>query len=222
MPVNFDFGKEWNKIKHFLEEPQAEKIIRKTYKEWQRGQILVRRSMGIDFRKGKYDPNKHPSQQLTTCDWWCEISDLICKTHKTAEDSQEIMDIKNNWDEDCEDIHWNKIWKIQDEVIKRAGYDWPKHKDKLAFYIPIGSCHTWNAIFGLWLARKVFPDLEWRVLTSQEHTTVYCKERDMIFDILYWSLDNRIEDHIVGKPYSSKDLTLGGDLALESASQNQV
>lgn len=67
------------------------------------------------------------------------------------------------------------------------------------------------------MAKEVFPDYKWVIRSSDIHTTIYCEEKDMVFDIIYWGLDGRIRDHIYEKPYASNDITLGGQLAMESS-----
>ena len=221
MPQNFDFGTQWATVVSHLLTTEADNIIATTFTYWASGR-------GINH---EYDPSQPPSQELSSTDHSLRIQDLIQEHFKhllsreSVEEIERLHEEKNALDSDAEDFEtedYNDALaeayeESRDEITERAGYNWPKHKDKLAFYVPVGSCHAWNAIFGLWLARKVFPDKQWLVLRSDKHTTVYCPAIDQVFDILYWALERRLDDHICGAAYSSSDLSLGGNLAFNDS-----
>lgn len=123
--------------------------------------------------------------------------------------------------DDESDIKQSKIMmRIIEKIRRKIGYDYTNNFDKIAFFIPFGLCHYWNPKFGLMLAKRVFPQSEWVIRTSDKHTTVWCPEENKVFDIIYWASENRLEDFIRGVPYSSNDETLGGKLALKDSALN--
>ena len=88
---------------------------------------------------------------------------------------------------------------------------WDKIKYELETYYVSGACHTYNAVFGLALARMVEPDEIWKVRRGTTHTTVVNKDHTKVFDILYWcSFDNRLENYMFGEPVKGDDSTMGG------------
>lgn len=125
----------------------------------------------------------------------------------------------------------NVFWRVF-QRLKQTPFNYKLNPHQLTFYVPFGQCHGWNKIFGLWLAKQVLPQYKWRIRTSARHTTVYCREQHMVFDILYWGLDHRLKDYHNNyntytntntnsctntnpNIYSSKDVTLGGNLAFD-------
>ena len=84
-------------------------------------------------------------------------------------------------------------------------------------YLLFGGCHWWAPTFELTLARFVEPNETWSILRSTKHTTVVNKNKTKVFDLLYWSLDDRLENYLFKHPTPKKDKTMGGKEAFLAA-----
>lgn len=56
-------------------------------------------------------------------------------------------------------------------------------RKSLSYYRPFGLCH-WMAPFVQALARRIYPNDEWLVITGRLHSVVANRERTIVFDIL--------------------------------------
>ena len=220
---NYDFGKHWTKVYQFIKTDEGQKIIATAFRHWNNGQKITNPL----FKGKRFNKNEPPASLMSYGDGYMTLCDALVDNviDNRRMDILTDDDIKNldtiqmiNYDDEDDDVidkSNDLLYKIRDKVEDKLGYNYKTNKDKLAFYIPWGSCHTWNRYFGLWLARKVCPDRDWIVQTSDKHTTVYCKETNEIFDIIYWGIDKRLEYHCFDKQYSSTDLSLGGNDAFK-------
>jgi hypothetical protein len=76
------------------------------------------------------------------------------------------------------------------EIMKKIDLDWDFNKNSIHDWIPVGECHFYNKHFGLMVAKKLMPDKNWEVVTTETHTTVVCMEDKLFFDILIWGSCN--------------------------------
>lgn len=62
------------------------------------------------------------------------------------------------------------------------------------------------------MAKIIEPNEKWRVLSGNDHTTVINADNSKVFDLLYYCIDGRLENHMFGDPILEKDIdiTLGG------------
>ena len=66
------------------------------------------------------------------------------------------------------------------------------------------------------------PDRDWEIRKGHKHTTIYCERTDEIFDILFWAIDGRLDNHELKQKYKSKDKSLGGNEAfIDSAPDSE-
>ena len=216
-PTNYDFGANWEYVLSFLENrDEVDKIIKKCHKMMKKeGKIIT-----------DYDKNKAPPDLLTINDaYYTLIYDMVENILDNYDEdymTKKEIAIMKKWktldEDDSENDEYNdKRANIENKIINRLGYNFASNRDKLAFYVPFGTCHWWNKTFSLWLAKKMFPSYKWVIREGDKHTTVYCEKHNMIFDIIYWATDNRLEDYINGLEYSSDDKTLGGGKAYRSS-----
>ena len=118
---------------------------------------------------------------------------------------------------------------VSNQIMDDLGFNFtPSNKSKLMFYIPYGICHWWNKYVGLPLARKLMPDRTWVLREGLKHTTVWCPDTNEVFDMVYWSMDGRLEDHEVSVllnrkiKYASTDLSLGGQSAFVDSDPGEL
>lgn len=111
--------------------------------------------------------------------------------------------------------HWDKLEDI-------CQLSWKTNPYFIAHWVPFGQCHLFNSCFSYSLAKLMFPDYAWQVVSCDEHTTVLCIKERKVFDILYWGCDCRLEDVVnwtylnAPKEYKCQDNTLGGKLVMQS------
>ena len=218
---NYDFGRKWDsEVFPHLQTEEFKKLFRSIRRRYKR------------IYPGANVSSDSPPAYLSTGDALSTLSDSLVQyelkyKERLTKNERKLQKICDSFtEEEWEDGDgWETNRKLEDSILSRINLDWESNKDHLAFYIPMGQCFLWNRHFGLWLAKKVCPKEKWVVEESKEHCTVVCHESKRIFDILYWSLENRLEDYCkyhAGQTnwkrlrYTSKDKTLGGKEAYES------
>lgn len=89
---------------------------------------------------------------------------------------------KWQWIHGKKPIYWDYVyWRPDDSP---EWYDYTCH----------GACH-WLANTNLYLAKTIYPNVPWSIVTSPSHTTVWNREH-FIFDMNYLALGQRIESAI--------------------------
>lgn len=219
---NYDFGKNWSTVLRYLKYPETHKLIKKVFTEY-------KNELKLPI---KYSEKQPPSMFLSRGDSYATLTDDIrdeiisgkkydYSKYITEKEKKFLTiipdDIEDN--EEKEEEYDKLSYEIEDKIMDRAGFNFETNKTKLCFYIPLGCCHWWNKWFGLPLAKLVLPDRKWKIREGPQHTTVFSKETNEVFDILFWGLENRISDHELcilrnqKIKYTSKDKSLGGNEA---------
>jgi len=224
-PMNYDFIANWDKIiPHLHPGGEIDKIL---------AEVMTRQGL----LNGSGQTNLYtspPSSNLCNNDDYDILITAVLKHVKERRDMNiltehdtKILDAVDACAETRDDEELDRLMpqlqKINDKMMNTLGYNFEANRDNIAFWVPFGSCHSWNAIWGIWLAKKMIPDGQWVILKSAKHTTVYSMKHHMCFDILsyFWS-HNRLLNHCLNKPLKWDDDTLGGaDAFLHSmATQN--
>jgi hypothetical protein len=135
--------------------------------------------------------------------WWKEYDALKERLFSTHDDPDDVL--------------LSQQMKMEEKIMDRLGWSYRTNPDHLFHYVPFGTCHWWNPMVSLYLARKVCPKKQWVIAKGPKHTTIVCLEEKLVFDILYWGLDQRLEEYTLKQRYSSNDSTLGGLQAVQQA-----
>ena len=221
---NYDFGANWN-----------EKIVPILLNDYRIQEILRAHES-----EEKYYKASQPPVYLSSYGCFSTLYDKVFEHEETKRtdprvshalwveyDRLEALYIDHDdddYDEKREEYNDDVVdqkYKQRDVIMDAMGWDWKTNKTLLAHYVPFGRCHDWNRRFCYYLALILFPNLKWEIMTSKEHTTVICKKTKQIFDILYWGLDERLEDYTFNRPYTNEDKSLGGNRAFEDASKKK-
>lgn len=75
--------------------------------------------------------------------------------------------------------------------LESMDWQWCRPPGRPPFYfknVVSQSCH-WRAKVELQLARRLFPDYEWAVVSAERHTAVICPEYHLIFDLTYAAME---------------------------------
>jgi hypothetical protein len=210
---NFDFGKNWSQIIPFLTDPDFRDTIWEAYDA-----IQEHRPYPIDY--------DGPPSQMVRSDAVVTLLDRIFDHLRESRDSRVPEDVWKSYEDlttngnDDDDEVGELFENLQNIILRLAGFDWNTNRNCIIFWVVTHECHDWNPTFGLWLARRICPDEPWEILSSQKHTTVFSAKSNRVFDILLWSCDDRLFDTAVGHRYKSKDLTLGGQEAIQMILMN--
>lgn len=211
-PINYDFGTNWDtKIKPVLDNPILLTALKKGVDDY----------LSNYPRKRKYKKNTCPASYSSTDGYYMLMErkreELLEQLRKEKKLPKKFLKIEKRWknnyeDEDYDDTIDQKYIDILEETLAPY-FTWNKIKYNYESYWLHLSCHSYAPTFELTLARLVEPEEEWRVRAGEKHSTVINKNNTKVFDLLYWCLDGRIENHMFGDHISKPDKTLGGKTA---------
>jgi len=188
---NYDFGANWERVVSFLREPSFDRQMldafarRKCDSEYQSVQPLT--PTDVDMSEANAD---------IICDLFnyaIEINDARIPAALMARYS-ELVDIME-YDEE--------INKIEDEIYKSIGLDTGTNRYFLLFWCNIMHCHFVNRVVAYPLAQRMFPNKQWTLIATPEHTTVICLDDGSLFDLVYWGLDGRLGDYAYSKMFGN-------------------
>ena len=207
-PINYDFNANWAiKIKPLLDTIEIKKSLTKG----------INKYLANFPSKNRYKKNTCPAN-YSSKDGYARLmqrkeEELMQKLRDTEQLPKKYLNLEKKLEMDDDDIGYNLM--IMEQKIVKPYFTWDKIKYDLESYYVSGACHFYNPTFGLVLARLVESDEEWRVQSSNKHTTVINKNNTKVFDLLYWANDGRLENHIFGDliPVNKLDMTLGGKAA---------
>jgi hypothetical protein len=205
-PINYDFGKHWNtKIKPLLDLPRVQKSLEKGINDY-----LSRGLSGKKYKKNTC-PANYSSDNCYAQLMMRKRENILERLEEEGKLPERYLELKNTnleEEDDYEDLT-EEYWDLEQEILKPY-FEWNIIKYDLETYYIHNSCHWTNPTFGLTLAKLVEPNEKWMVRRGDEHTTVINKEKTKVFDILYWGIDDRLENHIFGDVIEKEDKTLGG------------
>jgi hypothetical protein len=216
---NFDFGKNWHLVLPHLKTTEMQTEI---FPEVYMSMVRDRNLPNAPY----YDITKSPAEQISTYDSFATLLDTVFEHAREFRDAHidpilwDSYEHHMSLDNDDDGSTFGKALNIQEQIMTILGFNFATSKDNISFYTPFGSCHWFNAVVSLHLANKLFPDQKWVVVKGHDHTTVACIESKRVFDLLYWGIDNRLEDCVLGKSYTSNDKSLGGVEAMETATKD--
>ena len=197
--MNYDFKTNWDSIiLPLLVHPKVKKSIKKgVVKYFETGNC----NSDITYR-----PDNCPAYYSCGDGWSNYMSEFEEKlTEKLLETGYLKKDENEPLDEDEYEDYFNsneyhKYLEYKEEMLK----PFIKHHEKtsLRAYQMFGACHWWNPTFGITLAKLIYPNEDWKVISGEYHTTVTNKNETLVFDILY---------------FDENDETKGGKLAIEDS-----
>jgi len=216
-PTNYDFSKHWRtRIVPLLEHPTILKSIRQGVNKYLRQFPTCRE---------RYKKNTPPASYSSRDYYACRLMDrkrelLLARLKQEGKLPPAYLKLerKIEKDEDDDQELFGRQLRMQERILKPYT-DWNAIKYDLESYYLCGGCHALNPTLGLTLARLVEPTETWRVLSSNEHTTVINSDNSRVFDLIYWVLDGRIENHMFGDELCVVDPTLGGKQAYIDATK---
>jgi len=204
--MNYDFRSNWNDvIVPLLSLPKVKRSIK-------RGIIKFIES-GKSYNGAKYDKDLYPADYSPGdfFDMYIESFEkkLTKKLLSTGQLKHDENDINpNEYDlYVCYDPRYKEYMTYKNKILE----PFVKHhmKNCLEAYQMFHACHWWNPTFCFTLAKIVYPNEVWSIRKGSSphekygHTTIINKEKNLLFDILY---------------FDEKDETLGASKALLDSS----
>lgn len=224
--TNFDFGSKWNLVIPYLQTKEIEQLLRVTHHE-----IGLHSSFGV--YTGGYKEDQAPGLKLTSCDAWITMIDTMRETAIENKDPrlprkliqqykhalEQIPDIGDddygNVTKEQEQAAWDAHGKLQEVIDNFIGCNYAKDKTHIVHWCVANSCHWFNKYIGMYLAKLVCPDIKWRMLTTETHTTVISVDGKHMFDLLSWSwVYDRYKAYCCNEKYTEIDPSLGANESL--------
>jgi hypothetical protein len=195
--MNYDFKTNWNDIiLPLLSHPSIKQSIKKGINNFIKD--------GKSYIK-EYDSKKCPAEYSSNDGWFTYIEDykesLSNKLIETGFLKQApILEEDDDPDENQEYIEYENYKETMLEPFI-------KHHEKtsLRAYQIFGACHWWNPTFSLSLAKLIYSNEKWKVISGEYHTTIVNANNTLVFDILY---------------FDENDDTRGGKKAIEEATKS--
>jgi hypothetical protein len=86
--------------------------------------------------------------------------------------------------DDAQDLYFSRLCILEDKILNAIGF---RNNDYLPIkWLPYGRCHWYHPVVGLFLAKRLIPDGDWKVFATEGHTTIYCEAYKLCFDLLVW------------------------------------
>ena len=196
---NYNFKKNWNKIKAFLNDKEFETLCNKMI--WK---ILGESAEEITeiplFDLGRY--NESREEMFDDLVFYKHGEEIIAEAKATfklmgKDLIEEFYDIYLRYDEDCIETYENIVEEYRLKFYRE------NKNDIWWLWKPIGECHYMGELL-LHLAKKVEPTENWQIHCSIAHTTVWNgdEESPLFFDLnFFWEIEeeyylNKEEDWI--------------------------
>ena len=218
--INFDFGLHWSRIIPYLQTPEIKQMIPIVF--WE---IVENNPQWISpsFQEDEAPASLFNSNDgyVTMCDTMLEAfvdnaderipTELLqeYRHHKASfpKEDDEDQDAEVEWMDDLGDLEV----KMRDYV----GLNYVKDPTSLVHWCAFNSCHWINPHIMLYWAKLVCPDVQWKVLRAELHTTIISADGKQMFDLLAWGWNHkRFEAYNCKLPYVETDPTLGANEAL--------
>lgn len=212
---NYDFGANWSKVFPLLQTRAASKLFQQAH--------IVSQDRYLPEEQTKYDHKKAPAALLC----WTEDYDRL---YNTTIWEHEVKDRKSTiakqWWRQLDQIETeielsgdvpDSYDALRSKIMQRLGWDFKTNPNHLFHYVPLHSSHSWNPFVSLYLARKLMPEHKWIIAKGDGHTTVISISKKLVFDMVHWGIDQRLEDHTLKRKYTSPDPSLGGIQAVEDS-----
>ena len=203
---NYDFGKNWDKI--------------------------------VEILKDDHFMTQFQSELRSHITWRKHGSSLICPCELTESDgySMRLLDIQNYIQQIHDPRITTDLWMQYEQLIEneqqeeeiamdhlfmdRLGISWEVNPYWIGHWIIWGTCVFTNTYLSFPIAKILFPNKHWQLVSSSAHTSVVCLEEQSVFDLLYWGLDGRIDNHIFSRLFEfeeppNRDPSLGGEQAID-------
>jgi len=181
--INFDFKKNWDIVLPLLSTPQMKKAIR-------RGIQRFIKSGQCDIKE--YDPARLPYEYGRNYDEFCNMEENLAERLVKTGYLKPCPESDEPESHEKVDRYFHKRSELIEPFIRI------NMKNSLRGYQMFSACHWWNPTFGLTLARIIYPNEKWRIMSGYKttpdpgyndggHTTIINATGTMTFDILYFN-----------------------------------
>ncbi len=219
---NYDFYTNWPQVHALLIKPEAEPYLLDFKRQ-------STRNRGIRH----FDPNKFKSlanYSFPNGWYWerpMEIKELLVNTpveelKVTPELKQILTELKIKLEQESDDSYFDLIDEC--DLLRLAGYCPDVNPSHIGFWMVRGECHTLNPSVGMYLAKNLLPHEDWRVVTSDDHTSIVSLTSRRMFDMVAWIWADKKLGHeddrvwqIIKHELLGTELDIGGDLGAQAS-----
>ena len=221
--VNFDFGQNWDKVVPYLQTPMMQQLLQIAHFEIAQNSIAP--------QNWKFDPQAAPAANLVSHDGHVTMIDTMTDKLIKQKDkriprkllrdykSAKIALSSSSKEDECEKFY--NYMETREEIGKYIGCDYATSPTNMVHWLIFGSCHFTNRWIGMYLAQQICPEIHWKLLAEDEHTTVISSDGTKMFDLLAWGWNhNRHLSFCCNQPFIETDSSLGANAAIESIMQS--
>jgi hypothetical protein len=179
----FDLRKDWHLVSPHLHKPEVETALARGMNAYRamRARLAAEETGGAGEWTNPWNPQYGPLDNDSS-DYW------VCRCDELLEEAIERGEVQFKWPEDKNDDE--AMEEAMEKFSELAGEFYPK-PDSVDWYILHNAGH-YLASWEKELAKCVFPDLEWRLMTGEVHSLAYGADRlgniKIVFDILSFDL----------------------------------
>lgn len=187
----FDFKKNWDVIVPHLHHPDVEAALAHGMNAYRvmRGSLSIAHTGGPGTWIEPWDPERGPLDNDSTNHWALRCNELLDEAIESGE-------IEFEWPEDDDVEAMGQALQKHSEL---ASQFYPK-PDSLEWY----QLHNAGHYLAPWqraLGRRIFPELVWKIMTGDFHSTAYGTDKDgeikIIFDILSFEIEGWTATEII-------------------------
>lgn len=211
--INYDFGKNWNKIIPYLATKEMKNLLKLTHYE---------RKWSHDYPENwHYKDDQAPASLLTSYDSHCTMMETMFEAVLEQKDpripSILLKQIKKlKYTDDNAEEYWDKYQDLEEKIEIAIGINYKHSPNHIVHWVPFGCCHWFNKFIGMYLAKKISPEIDWKLLSTDTHTTVISKDGKYMFDLLGYSYNHdRFQAICCNEPYVEVDPSLGANETIE-------
>lgn len=151
-----------------------------------------------------------------------DFDDDIDSDIEDDEDSDYFSDDFNDDDSMDEDEHWEKYSAVINQIQDLLGCNYKKNREHMVHWTCFGCCHWFNKYICMYWATKVCPQIHWKLLRTDTHTTVVSHDGKLMFDLLAFCYNrDRFQSYCCNQTYQETDPSLGANESIKLMMNNK-
>ena len=182
-----------------------------------------------DYRAVDYVSSDEEEDEPKSTD--AKQEDKMLKTDKDVKQEDKMSIDSTKKDESMhkelshkeQEEHWEKFEAIRYPIEDILGCNYKKNPELMVHWVAFSCCHWFNKYVCMYLATQVCPEIHWKLLSTETHTTVVSEDGKLMFDLLAFCYNHdRFESYCCNLPYEETDPSLGANESIELMMQNRT
>ncbi len=211
--INYDFGKNWDKIVLYLHTPEMEKLKRKAFYEIKNNH---------DYPQNwRYNKKKSIADLFTSNDAYATMKETMLDSFIEKKDKRIpealLQKYHTSWKKIMDsDKAFQKALNIKYKLGDYVDCNYATSPNHMVHFVAFSSCHWFNKHIGMYWAKLICPEIKWKLLQACYHTTIISDDGKHMFDLLAyaWGRD-RFKAYCCNEEYVETDLSLGAKQSME-------